>query len=106
MLFLSWHRSTVRGASLAYKAMPGVFTVKWARLMWRHVRLCILWLPAYQAHLLNELDSGKDLGPEAVVEPRRATNLSLHSMKQTSGAIGYSMAALVVTERLNLAGLK
>lgn len=66
-------------------------------------------LQAYQAKLLKDLDTGKGIGPEAVTEVRKAIDLSLRTIKQTAQAIGYSMAAMVVTERhlwLDLSSLK
>ncbi|XP_026126050.1 uncharacterized protein LOC113107622 [Carassius auratus] len=65
-------------------------------------------LQAYQADLLQDLDQGAGLSPEAVAELRRTTDLSLRATKQTAAAIGRSMAAMVATERhlwLNLADI-
>lgn len=56
-------------------------------------------LQAYQARMLEDLDTGKGIGPEAVTEVRKAIDLSLRTIKQTAHAIGYSMATMVVTER-------
>ncbi|XP_060741844.1 uncharacterized protein LOC132856323 [Tachysurus vachellii] len=66
-------------------------------------------LQAYQADLLAELDGREELGPQAISELRRATDLALRATKQTARSIGRSMAALVATERhlwLNLTGIK
>lgn len=66
-------------------------------------------LQAYQADLLREMDGGEGIGPEAITELRRATDLSLRATKETARAIGRSMAALVATERhlwLNLSEMK
>ncbi len=55
-------------------------------------------LQAYQVDLLQDLDQGQGLPPEAVTELRRTTNLALRPTKQMAAAIGSSMAAMVVTE--------
>lgn len=49
-------------------------------------------LQVYQADLLNDLDYDKGLAPEAVKELRKATDVALRATKQTSRAIGLSMA--------------
>ncbi len=54
-------------------------------------------LQAYQAELLADLDEGGGIGPNAVCELRRATDLSLGATKETAKSIGRSM--LVATER-------
>ncbi len=56
-------------------------------------------LQAYKAVLLADLDEGKGIGPNAVCELCRATDLSLWATKETAKSIGRSMAALVATER-------
>ncbi len=56
-------------------------------------------LQVYQADLLKDLDQGQGLPPEAVSELRRTTDLALRATKQTTAAIGRSMAAMVATER-------
>ncbi len=69
----------------------------------------MLLLQAYKAVLLADLDEGKGIGPNAVCELRRATDLSLWATKETAKSIGRSMAALVATERhiwLNLSNIK
>ncbi len=49
-------------------------------------------LQAYQADLLKVLDDGKGLSPEAVIELRRTTDLTLRATKQTAAIIGRAMA--------------
>lgn len=39
-------------------------------------------LQAYQADLLRDLDKGQGVGPNAIKELRRATDLSLHATKE------------------------
>ncbi len=66
-------------------------------------------LKAFQTVILVDLDEGESIGPNAVCELRRATNLSLRAAKETAKSIGRSMAALVATERhlwLNLSNIK
>ncbi len=66
-------------------------------------------LQAYQAKLLADLDEGEGVGPNAVCELHRATDLSLRAAKEMAKSIGRSMAALVATERhlwLNLRNIK
>ncbi len=66
-------------------------------------------LQAYQAKLLADLDEGEGVGPNAVCELHRATDLSLRAAKEMAKSIGGSMAALVATERhlwLNLRNIK
>ncbi len=55
---------------------------------------------AYQADLLKDLSTGGSIDEGAFLEPRRATDLSLHATKQTARAIGRSMAAMVSMERI------
>ncbi len=57
-------------------------------------------LQAYQADLLKDLSTGGSIDEGAFLEPRRATDLSLHATKQTARAIGRSMAAMVSMERI------
>ncbi len=45
-------------------------------------------LQAYQADVLEEMDEGTGLTPEAVKELRRATDLALRATKHTAGAVG------------------
>ncbi len=69
----------------------------------------MLLLQAYKAVLLADLDEGKGIGPNAVCELRRVTDLSLWDTKEMAKSIGRSMAALVATERhiwLNLSNIK
>ncbi len=42
-------------------------------------------LQAYQSELLADLDEGEDIGPNAVCELRRATDLSLRAMAAPGG---------------------
>ncbi len=56
-------------------------------------------LQAYQADLLKEVDEGDDIRNEDIAELRRATDLSLSATKETTRTIGWSMAALVATQR-------
>ncbi len=56
-------------------------------------------LQAYQADLLKEVDEGQDIKNEDIAELRRAIDLSLRATKETAQAIGWSIAALVATER-------
>ncbi len=56
-------------------------------------------LQAYQADLLKEMDEGEDIKNDDIAELCRATDLSLRATKKTARAIGWSMAALVATER-------
>ncbi len=66
-------------------------------------------LQAYQAELLADLNEGEGIGPNAVCELCRATDLSLRGTKETARLIGRSMTALVATERhlwLNLNNIK
>ncbi len=60
-------------------------------------------LQAYQAELLKELDKGEGLTPEAVKEPRRATDLVLRATKPKAQTVGRSMADLVSVEMQPLA---
>ncbi len=66
-------------------------------------------LQAYQADLLKELDEGKQIKSDDIVELRRTADLALRATKETARAIGRSMAALVAAERhlwLTLSGMK
>ncbi len=56
-------------------------------------------LQAYQADLLKDMDEGEHIKNYDVAELRRATDLSRRASKETARAIGWSMAALVATER-------
>ncbi len=56
-------------------------------------------LQAYQADLLKEMDKGEEIKNDDITELRRATDLSLRATKEIVRAIGWSMAALVATER-------
>ncbi len=66
-------------------------------------------LQAYQAELLADLCEGRAIGPNAVCELRRATDLSLRPAKEMAKSIVRSMAALLATERhlwLNWSNIK
>ncbi len=66
-------------------------------------------LQAYQADVLQEMDKGTGLTPEAVKELRRATDLALRAIKHTACAVGRSMAGSVAAERhlwLNLTEIR
>lgn len=67
-------------------------------------------LQAYQADLLKELSMcGGHVNEEVSAELCQATDLFLHTTKQTAPAIGRSMGAVVAMERhlwLNLSGIK
>ncbi len=66
-------------------------------------------LQAYQAELLGDLDEEDTIKSDDIAELRRATDLSLRATKETTKAIGQSMAALVVPEQdlwLNLSQIK
>ncbi len=52
-------------------------------------------LQAYQADLLKELDEGEGFSAEDISELRKTAGLSLRATKETTRAIGRSMAALV-----------
>ncbi len=54
---------------------------------------------AGQADLLKEMDEGEDIKNDDIAELCRATDLSLRATKETTRAIGRSMAALVAMER-------
>ncbi len=56
-------------------------------------------LQAYQADLLKELDEGEQISSSDVGELRRTADLALRATKETTRAIGRSMAALVAAER-------
>ncbi len=56
-------------------------------------------LQVYQVYLIKEMDEGEDIKNDDIAELHRATDLSLQATKETTRAIGRSMAALVVTER-------
>ncbi|KAI2662377.1 Transposon Ty3-G Gag-Pol polyprotein [Labeo rohita] len=56
-------------------------------------------LQAYQADLLKELDEGEEIKDSDISELRRTADLSLRATKETTHAIGRSMAALVAAER-------
>ena len=56
-------------------------------------------LQRYQAKLLTELASSLGEGHQAVVELRRATDLSLRLTRCTSQALGRVMGASVATQR-------
>ncbi len=56
-------------------------------------------LQAYQAYLLKELDEGEGINAEEISELRKTADLPLRATKETTRAIGRSMAALVVAER-------
>ncbi|KAL0148900.1 hypothetical protein M9458_055704 [Cirrhinus mrigala] len=56
-------------------------------------------LQAYQANLLKELDEGDETKKDDITELRRVADLSLHATKETTRAIGRSMAAMVAAER-------
>ncbi len=56
-------------------------------------------LQAYQANLLKELDEGDQVSSNDIVELRRTADLALRATKETTPAIGRSMAALVAVER-------
>ncbi len=55
-------------------------------------------LQAYQADLLKELDEGKQVSSNDILELRRTADLALRATKETARAIGRSMAALVAAE--------
>lgn len=66
-------------------------------------------LQEYKADLQRNLDDDEGVGSDAVRELCLATDLSLRATKETTGAIGRSMSALVATERhlwLNLFDIK
>ncbi len=56
-------------------------------------------LQAYQADLLKELDEGEQISSSDIGELRRTADLALCATKETTCAIGRSMAALVAAER-------
>ncbi len=56
-------------------------------------------LQAYQADLLKEFDEGEGFSADDICELRRTADLSLRATKETTRAIGRSMAALVAAER-------
>lgn len=52
-------------------------------------------LQAYQPDLLKELDEGEKLNSDNIAKLRRTADLAPHTTKETSRAIGHSMAAMV-----------
>ncbi len=63
--------------------------------MWRSWKK----LQAYQADLLKELNEGEQFNSDDITEFRRTAVLALRATKETTHAIGRSMAALVAAER-------
>ncbi|MGL4479963.1 MAG: hypothetical protein ACRCVK_17290 [Aeromonas veronii] len=66
-------------------------------------------LQAYQAELLEEIDTSGEATFECIQELRMVTDLALHATKETAKGVGRSMAALVATERhlwLNLSDIR
>ncbi len=66
-------------------------------------------LQTYQVELLNELDEGEGITPEAVKELQQATDLALRATKHTARAVGRSMVGMVTVEHhlwLNLTDIK
>ncbi len=64
-----------------------------------HQALVLAVLQAYQAELLGDLDEEDTIKSNDIAEIRRATDLSLWVTKETAKTVGWSMAALLVTER-------
>ncbi len=64
-----------------------------------HQALVLAVLQAYQAELLGDLDEEDTIKSDDIAEILRATDLSLRATKETAKDVGWSMAALLVTER-------
>lgn len=56
-------------------------------------------LQAYQADVLGDLNEDGGIGPDAIAELRRATDLSLQATKETARSIGHAMQPCVVMEK-------
>ncbi len=102
--YLSMGETPSEGSLLAIQAPSGYISLEWQGVPAAGQAVASLHtmavLQAYQADLLKDLDSGQGLSPDEVAELRRTTDLALRATKQAASAMGRSMAAMVVTERI------